>query len=169
MFVSRLILFSSFLIFANGAFSLDGSISKESEKMVLKGKALLEYSIFKIDVYIASLYVGQSDNSKMLQLSYQRNIKKDVSIEGWKKGFSTLPEEYRVKNQDSINWIFENTIDNKKGDTFKIFQVNKKLYFIHNDKIIASTDNKVIAHLAFYPWLGEKPIDENFKQKLLGN
>lgn len=128
------------------------------------GTYLLEYSIFKIDVYQIT-YFKAADSEKLL-LDYKVDVAKKHSLEGWKVGLKHKLDkpEYKEKAQ----WLFDHTVDMKKGDKFEIVKTNGTLELIRNGNLIGKTTDPLVLELAFEPWLGEKPVDNKLKAALLG-
>lgn len=128
------------------------------------GTYLLEYSIFKIDVYQIT-YFKAADAEKLV-LDYKVDVEKKHSLEGWKVGLKHKLDkpEYKEKAQ----WLFDHTVDMKKGDKFELVKSNGTLEFFRNSQSIGKTSDPVIVELAFEPWLGEKPVDDKLKASLLG-
>lgn len=131
---------------------------------VLVGTYLLEYSVFKIDVYQISYFRGK--NAEKLVLDYKRPVEKKYSIEGWKVG---LKDKLKDKNFESkIKWLYDHTVDLEKGDTFTLRKTSSALEILKNEKLLGKTSDPAIIALAFEPWLGEKPVDKKLKSALLG-
>lgn len=128
------------------------------------GTYLLEYSIFKVDIYQITYF--KSENSEKLVLEYKRSVKKEHSIEGWRVGLKHKLNQstYALKAQ----WLYDHTFDTNKGDILTILKKDKILEMYINEKLIGSTSDPVVAELAFEPWLGAKPVDEVLKASLLG-
>ena len=57
-----------------------------SAELQLVGKAMLEYSIFKIDVYEVSYFKDKKTKVEKLTLNYKRDVAAKHSLEGWKVG-----------------------------------------------------------------------------------
>lgn len=130
----------------------------------LIGTYLLEYSIFKIDIYQISYFEG--DKSQKLLLDYKTDVEKKYSIEGWKLG---LKEKLTDKNlEPKIQWLFDHTVDLVKGDKLSIVKSTNSLEIYKNEVLVGKTNDPLIIGLAFEPWLGEKPVDEKLKLALLG-
>ena len=137
-----------------------------ASKLELRGEALIEVTIFKIDVYTAKYYTSvDKEHLAVLDLHYLMDVKKSLSIKGWKEGFKKLDKK---KYGQAMNWIFENTISVKEGDIFSIKVEKDKVSLILNKNIVATSTDPNVRFLAHYPWVGERPIDKKVKNKLLG-
>ena len=144
-------------------------LSKELSKkdLVLKGSSLIEVTIFKIDVYVASFYVSSinGDNTELLELDYKTDVKKKYSIEGWEEGFKNVD---RSRYREAINWIYRNTPNVIKGDKFSIERKGNLVWFFHNGILLSEIKDELVSYLALLPWVGDKPIDQKIKNELLG-
>ena len=130
----------------------------------LVGSYLLEYSVFKIDVYQISYFKGK--DIEKLVLDYKVDVEKKHSLEGWKVGLA-----HKLKddlNRQKAQWLFDHTYDVKKGDSLSIVKTGELLEIYLNDKLMGKTSDPEIGKLSFEPWLGEKPVDANLKAALLG-
>lgn len=130
------------------------------------GKALLEYSIFKIDIYEVSYYRGPDDQEKLV-LDYKHNVKSRYSKQAWEIGLAPIIEQRKLK-KDEYQWILDNTFNMKKGDKLVIQKNNETVSIYKNNILKATTKNKLISDLIHYPWLGDRPINNELKSKLLG-
>lgn len=140
--------------------------STYSSDLKLVGSALLEYSIFKFDVYEIAYYKSPTLKLEQMVLTYKMDISKEISIKGWKEGFKQILKE-RPQYQNNIKWILKNTKDLKANDVFKITKFENKVTFEINQKIIASTIDPIISKIILSPWIGETPLDQDLKNKLL--
>ncbi|MCO4794854.1 MAG: fatty acid desaturase [Bacteriovoracaceae bacterium] len=140
------------------------SVSAQEKKLI--GKALLEYSFLKIDVYEISYYKGKNDYEEIV-LDYKINVKRKHSQEGWKVGLKPTLEKNGI-TEEQVSWVYQNTVDLKKGDKLSLIKQKNKVTLLKNNETIASIEDKVIAKLIHYPWIGETPIDEKLKKSLLG-
>jgi hypothetical protein len=132
----------------------------------LRGEALVEVTIFKIDVYIAKYYDSKKlDGLHLLELNYQIDVERKHSLEGWSAGFKPLDIK---KYEKSIEWIYDKTQDMKKGDSFSIWVKGSEVRFYLNNKLLAQVVDKDISDIAFFPWIGKEPLDEDIKKRLLG-
>jgi hypothetical protein len=129
------------------------------------GSGLLEYSFFKIDLYEISYYKTKSGHSSFLKLIYKRDIKKNVSNQGWEEGL----KENASTHVKEILWIKQQTPDLKENDQLIILVDGEKGFIILNNKIKAQTNDKKISRLLHLPWIGPYPVDEDLKKNLLGH
>lgn len=142
-------------------FSASSAIASGFTKV---GSYLLEYSIFKVDVYQITYFKGQ--DAEKLVLDYKIAVKKKYSQEGWKIGL-----QHRLKDQEyglKVQWLLDNTDDMLESDQLVILREGDRLQILKNDKLIAMTKDENIAKLAFEPWLGSNPISVELKNALLG-
>lgn len=128
------------------------------------GTYLLEYSIFKIDVYQITYF--KAEDSEKLVLDYKVDVKREHSLEGWKVGL-----KHKLKDkayEPKVQWLYDHTVDMKKGDKFSLVKSKGTLELFKNSELMAKTTDPMILELAFEPWLGEKPVDDKLKKALLG-
>lgn len=140
------------------------TLSSNASEFRLMGTHLLEYSIFKIDIYQISYF--KSSNAEKLVLDYKYPVKKDHSIEGWK--FGLKHKLYEEENATKAKWFFDHCFDVKKGDRLTLLKKEGKLEIYLNDELKGKTNDDKIMALAFEPWLGENPVDVELKEALLG-
>jgi len=135
-------------------------------ELKLVGKSLLEYSIFKIDVYAISLY-RDSSGLEELHLDYKVDVEKKHSLEGWKVGL-----EHILKKDPALTegkeWILNNTKDYSKGDLVILRRENNKVSILKNNELIGQIEDQKVAQLIFEPWIGQNPISNQIKKELLG-
>lgn len=154
------------------------SIQVKNRKLDLKGAALLRYMVF-IKAYIGALYLPSgisgaealSDIPKHLVLEYRVSIKA--------QGFAEATTLYMEKNVDpatferlkprlkTLNGLYR---DVKAGDRYALTYIpgsgtELSLNGIHQG-LIPGYD---FAFALFSVWLGANPIDEDFRDTLLGD
>lgn len=142
------------------------STSLQASELKLIGKSLLEFSIFKIDVYEIYFYKGEN-NLEEIHLNYKIDVEKKHSLTGWNKSLEHLTSK-DPKLKSKLEWILSHTNDYSKGDKVILRRKASEVSLIQNDKLIAKTDDAAIASIIFEPWIGEKPIDKDIKRELLG-
>jgi hypothetical protein len=132
------------------------------------GKVLLEYSVFKIDIYEISYYRGK--NREELRLDYKRDLERKYSIKGWEKGLEGILKE-KPSYLPKAKWLYDNTIELKEGDLLTIRKDKDKnqITFLKNNKKLSTIIDPIVTLLAFEPWLGKYPVSLDMKKKLFGN
>jgi len=139
----------------------------QASELKLVGRSLLEYSIFKIDIYEISFY-RSSDNSEEIHLDYKVNVEKKHSLTGWNRSLEHITKK-DSEILKKLNWILKNTENYITGDKV-ILKRNKNFVSISkNSKLISSIEDSDIASIIFEPWIGSKPINDNIKKELLGD
>lgn len=132
-------------------------------KLKLIGKALLEYSIFKIDVYDIAYYEVENPIGSLIELKYKRDIDRDVSIKGWSAGFKKL------KADEQLKWLSDKTIDMKENDIFRIWRLPNNVTRLEKNGVNVGESNDPKLHeVVHLTWIGEFSVDEDLKKKLLG-
>ena len=153
-----------FLLVSFPLFSGELTINDPSWKLV--GKALLEVTVFKVDVYNASYF--KKEKSELLTLSYLRDVEKKYSLQGWDAGFEHLEETKDNEIKEAIKWIRENTGDLKESETFSILKHEGVTTFYKNKKAYATTKLAKVYELVLTPWIGDNAVDKSLKKGLLG-
>ena len=113
------------------------SIGVFAQEYKLVGTALLEYSIFKFDIYQASYYKGEV--SKKIVLEYKRDIERKYSIEGWKVGLSSKIKDPKYK--EKVQWLMDHTTDVVKGDVLSLIKNGENVKIIKNANLIAEVSD----------------------------
>lgn len=156
--------------------AFDRGLSAGPERLELRGAALLKYLFF--DVYVAALYLPEGvgadqaleDVPKRLEISYL------VSIDGpdfgpaaekiLRRSFS--PEQLAPLKQ-RLDWLASRYRDIRPGDRYALTYlpgVGTELTL--NGERMAVVEGSDFAQAYFAIWLGEKPIDRGFRERLLG-
>lgn len=142
------------------AFSFEDNRKKEFE---LIGKGILSYIFW--DVYEVSYFKNKNENVEILELKYFRDVEKKHSISGWEKGLSSLKGV-----EEQVQWLKDHCVDVKEGDKLTIHRLQESnIHIALNGKIIAKkVGDKKLYDIVYYPWIGEKPVDDDLRKRLLG-
>jgi hypothetical protein len=150
----------------------------DGSELYLNGAGIRKKFFF--DIYLAELYVenpsssanevvGNSGHKRMVMHFLYDEVTKDKLIEGWNEGFHGNSNADEVlKLQSRIDQFNEMFVDVKKGDLIV-------LDFIPNSGTVVTIANQqkgVIPGKDFNDallriWLGEEPVDDGLKEKLL--
>jgi hypothetical protein len=160
---------------------IDGSIFKErlqigENKLVLTGTGLFRYWGFK--AYVGALYLEQGcsveevllDRAKRIELEYRRAIKGSA--------FGPATDKSLAKNVDSRtlerlrtridyhNSLYE---DVKPGDRYSLtYLPGRGTELALNDEPKGIIEGADFASAIFSIWLGPKPLNNAFKNQILG-
>lgn len=142
----------------------------------LNGLGLREATMFKVDVYVAGLYVEVPSKSaktlldaegvKHLELKFVRDVSaKDLSgawAKGLKKNGGGAAIKKKIKRLDGMM----NAV--KKGDSMSVTYVPKKGVEVKvNGKSKGTIEGKAFARWLFAIWLGPNPPNAGLKKGLL--
>lgn len=159
-------------------FKFSDEIKIESEKLILNGLAVRKATIFNIKILVAGLYLttksnGQdliinSTSTKVIQIRFMKSLSSEKISNMWSEQLlkRCLKDCIALKEQATL--LGKLMIDIKSGDSlnFTFFEDHVKVLLSNNNsgKIQGKTLPKALLSL----WIGEKPLDENLKNGLLG-
>ncbi len=159
--------------------SYPAQLSFKEKPFTLNGLGLREATIFRVDVYVAALYLEgttknssateilDSKNEKILQLSFLREVEVEKIRDAWKVGFESNGSALEGIHPQIAS--FQNAMRTmKEGETMKMhFSESGVLLRIQNEPEIhfvgADFSRAVLAI-----WLGPNPPNEGLKLGLLG-
>lgn len=144
--------------------------------MVLLGTALKRFLAFRVvtvDLYIAKEFEQQdvlSDIPKRLEVNYHVNIPKHeldrATIKGIEKNFSLQQVQRLMPGINQINSYYP---DIKAGDQIAVTYIPQQGSQVElNGQIQGIVPGADFANAFFSIWVGENPVDEQAKLKLLG-
>ena len=125
------------------------SNSSIASDLKLIGRGLLEYSIFKIDIYEVLYYKGMNGHEELV-LDYKRDVEKKHSVEGWTVGFEPILKKH-PEYQPKANWILKQTSDLLEGQRMTLRKVKNQVTMLKDDKIIATINDPIVSKLLFEP------------------
>ncbi|NUM37132.1 MAG: chalcone isomerase family protein [Candidatus Brocadiae bacterium] len=164
------------------AVKIDGvSFKKEytlgKQKLLLRGYSTLNYMLF-IKAYTGAFYLKSeiasdqalSETPRIIQLYYFHKISaadfRNATIEMIKKN-TTAVEFQKIKDQvDTFNGLYK---DVKPGDRYTASYLpghGTTLYL--NKEALGTIKGSEFSKAFFSIWIGEEPIDEKFRDRLLG-
>lgn len=167
-YLNRILMVSLLLLsFSSSVFAVDG---KAGWQKVSHGMATWLW----FDVYEAELYLKdkadlngilQSQKPLALQLCYKQEIKAGQIVEASRK---VLPKSLPINLQRSINDLHFSFEDVKPGDCYRLeYSANGTTSLILNDKTVFESENKQLKPVYFGIWLGDNPISEDLRDRLL--
>lgn len=146
------------------------------QDMVLLGTALKRFLAFRVvtvELYIVKGFEEQdvlSDIPKRLEVNYHVNIPKHeldrATIKGIEKNFSRQQVERLMPDIDQINSYYP---DIKAGDQIAVTYIPQQGSQVElNGQTQGIVPGADFANAFFSIWVGENPVDEQAKLKLLG-
>jgi hypothetical protein len=173
------ILFSNFSYSAEiENFKFDNEIKIENETLILNGLAVRKATIFNIKILAAGLYLTKKSSAaesiinstsiKEIQIRFMKSLSSEKISNMWSEQLlkRCLKDCIALKEQATL--LGKLMIDIKSGDSlnFTFFEDHVKVLLSNNnsEKIQGKTLPKALLSL----WIGEKPLDENLKNGLLG-
>lgn len=155
-------------------------ITVAGKQLTLNGMGLREATMLKVDVYVAGLYVEHpssnaselinSDETKVLALTFVRDVGRDDITKAWTEGFEHNPVVPHGTVQREIDQLNGWMTGMKKGQTMTFTYVPGVGTTVNvagrNMGTLQSTD---FARSLFAIWLGPKPPTTSLRKGLLGN
>jgi hypothetical protein len=160
--------------------TMPDTITVGNKQLTLNGMGLREATMFKVDVYVAGLYVERlssdpkelisSNELKVLVLRFKRGVDSDDIVKAWNNGFignATIPVSQLRSFIDQLNsWM----PSFKKGDVLAFTYVPGGGVAVDVNNVRKGViKNDDFARSLFSIWLGSKPATDAVKRGLLGN
>ena len=167
-----------------GAAHLEGVTMAEhyllnGKELVLNGMGLREATIFKVDVYVAGLYVeAKSQNSaeiissqglKHVEMKFLRNVGADRMRSTWKESFERNCKNDCEPLRPALKQLLDIMADVKKGDLVSLSFLPGRVELDCNGKklgVIEGGDR--FSGLLLACWIGPYPPNEGLKEGMLG-
>ncbi|MEE4379983.1 MAG: chalcone isomerase family protein [Candidatus Competibacteraceae bacterium] len=148
-------------------------------ELSLNGLGLREATVFKVNVYVAALYLEspstdaenilQSGQTKQLTLQFLRDVSREDISKAWSEGFATSAGDALPTFAERIstlnNWMRDIAKDERL--TF-IYQPDTGLQVAVDSTIHGPIQGEDFAKAFFAIWLGAKPPNAGLKTGLLG-
>lgn len=157
--------------------SFDDEVTLDQTVLLVRGAAVLKWAML-FDVYAGAFYLPEKvsganwtdDVPKKLELSYLRDIEAqgfaDASDKILKDGLST--KEY-LRLAERLKVFYGFFQDVKSGDRYSInYSPEQGTELRLNGQGLGSVPGADFAVAYFGIWLGEKPINKKFRDRLLG-
>ena len=149
------------------------------KQLVLNGLGLREATAFKVDVYVAGLYLEtrSSDPSKILAsnetkrivMTFKRGVDRKDIVKAWNEGFHNNSPAVVPKIQSDIEKLNGWMPKFRKGDTLTLTYVPGAGVNVHvNGTHKGLIQGEDFARALFAIWLGPKPPSGALKTGMLG-
>lgn len=159
--------------------TMPDTVEVAGKQLTLNGMGLREATRFKVDVYVAGLYLEnpssdpaeiiRSDQVKRLVLQFKRGVDRGDIVEAWRTGFQGNATVPLAQIQPQIDQLEAMMPDFREGNTLTFTYIPGDGVHVH----VGTTEKGVLrgksfADSLFAIWLGPKPPGAALKQGLVG-
>lgn len=159
--------------------TLPDQIAVEGRFLVLNGMGLREATIFRVDVYVAGLYLEArssdagriiaADDTKRLILRFVRDVSRDDLAGAWTEGFQKSAGPGLGALGDRVATLNAWMADLRRGDTMTFTQLpGRGVAVAINDEVKGAIPGADFARALWGIWLGAAPPNTGLKRGLLG-
>lgn len=163
-----------------GGVTMVDHITVDGHRLVLNGMGLREATIFKVDVYVAGLYLPRStsdpaailgaDEPRRLHLVFVRDVDRGDITKAWSKGFRNNVDKKTLAAIDlrvsQLNGWMKKMRD---GDSLTFTYVPGSGTAVEiNGRRAGVIEGRDFGRALFAIWLGPKPPNSKLKKGLLG-
>lgn len=147
-------------------------------QLQLNGIALRTYSVFRIPIYVAGLYLTHHDSDpdhilssadvKLLDIRFVHDVAEESARTAWREGFDhNCVAPCRLAREDVERFI-ASVPATRKGDHFSILFTRDGAEFAINGRLIGSVTDHRFATTVLATFIGPEPPTARLKQELLG-
>jgi hypothetical protein len=159
--------------------ALPEKMKVEGVELVLNGYAERTATLFRVPIYVASLYVEHpshnreeivhSRDTKLLLFRFTHEVSAERAREVWRKGLiANCLAPCRLDPTDTEDFIAQ-IPDMKDGDTFELRFAHGKAEIFANGHTIGRVDHAPFAEALLLTFLGPQPASPEVQSGLLGN
>ncbi|MEZ4271514.1 MAG: chalcone isomerase family protein [Myxococcota bacterium] len=158
--------------------TLPDTVEIGDKTLQLNGMGIREATIFKVDVYVAGLYLENktadaqkildTDGTRRIVMKFVRDVDRDDLVKAWGKGFEKNNKNYEAI-KDRIAELNKYMADTKKGQVMTFTYIpgvgTEVAIDGHTHGKIAGSD---FGRALMAVWLGPQPPNSGLKNGLLG-
>ena len=159
--------------------SFPEELRSDGTTLKLNGLGLREATIFKVDVYVAALYVTQtsrdagtilnSNTPKELVLHFVRDVDRADVNKGWQEGFEKNAEGALAALKERIEAFKGLMPDMKTGQRLRlVYKAGAGVQVDVNNSVKGTIKGDDFARALFSIWLGPHPPNPELTAGLLG-
>jgi len=159
--------------------SLPDTVTVDGKPLVLNGMGVREATVFKVDVYVAGLYLEQrstdrtaivaSNQAKLLVLRFVHDVDRGDIVKAWNEGFknnATVPLAQIQPGIDQLNGWMPAKL--RSGDRLAFaFIPGKGVEVRVNDVVAGTVPGDDFSRSLLAIWLGPKPANAKLQHGLL--
>ena len=144
----------------------------------LNGAAVRTYSIFRVRIYMAALYLEQpsrdaetilrSDTAKLLLIRFLHDVSAERSRDAWVRGFEQNCRAPCHLSDDILSRFLASMPDFRRGDQSTLLFAGRSVQITVNARVMGTIDDAGFARAMLANFIGPYPPSETFKLALLG-
>ena len=165
------------------AAELDGVVMPDKQDiaghhLVLNGLGLRTYSILRVHIYVAGLYLERrstdpnailgSSQPKMLRFVFLRDVGAEDARKSWREGLERNCSKPCRLPADSINRFLAAIPSVQSGDTNILLFTARGVEFFINGQSAGRIENPDFKQVILSTFIGQSPTSEEMKAGLLG-
>ena len=144
----------------------------------LNGMGVRTYSLFRVHIYVAGLYLPQpssnaeailqSDATKVLTMHFVHDVSAERARTAWQKGFDANCRAPCHLPQDKVRQFLAAVPDFRVGDESMLVFVGHAVQFRVNGHVMGTVDDGDFARTVLANFIGRSPANDPLKHGLLG-
>ena len=161
-----------------GGVTMPNQLSMYGERLTLNGMGVRQASMFRVNVYVAGLYVENptqnarelinSEQIKVFHMLFVRDVSQSDVADSLEEGFKDSAADYsavRAHVEQMKTWL--PSFD--KGDTLTYsYRPGRGVRIAVNNETVGTIPGRPFARALFGVWLGDNPPNSSLKRGLLG-
>jgi hypothetical protein len=166
-----------------GAAALEGvtmpdRLTVGGTELTLNGMALRAYSMLRIPIYVAGLYLARPDHDadrilrspepKLVDMRFLRDVSLEQGRQAWQEGFDDNCRPPCRIAPGEVDHFMAAVAAVKKGDRFTILIANGGADLAINGARLGTTADRHFASIILATFIGEHPVTPRIRQELLG-
>ncbi len=159
--------------------SYPDEITVNGNPLILNGLGTREATIFKVNVYVAALYLEQPssdgyaicgwEQTKRLVLHFVRNVGQSDITDAWTEGFEKNAGDDMASLQERIDTLNSWMTQMRDGDTMTFtYQPGTGLEVSVKGTVMGTIPGSDFQEVFFSIWLGDHPPNGGLREGLLG-
>ncbi len=150
----------------------------DGEKLLLNGIGLRTYSVFRIRIYVAGLYLQQrsddpqtilhSKGAKLLQIHFLRNVTAGEARTAWRNGFENNCQPPCHLSSDDVRQFLAAVPAVHEGDESRLVFTSRGVDVWIDGHLLGRIADPHFAEVILSTFIGPVPPTQQLKRQLLG-
>jgi Chalcone isomerase-like len=177
--------FPVFLLFAHlaAAAEVDGIGMPAAEnvsgaRLALNGLAVRTYSLLRVRIYVAALYLAQrssdanailnSKQPKLLRFAFLRDVDAEAARKSWAEAFERSCSTPCQLPAEAIDRFLAAVPSVREGETSTLLFTDRGVDFLMNGRLLGRISDHEFARVILATFIGQHPTSDEVKAGLLG-